>query len=115
MSKENPETLADFIQILTDSGYRQFDSRSAYPSATAFYQKRIADDRGTLFFVNCCLYEQPELYQCVGVEIDTYFRGKNAAYTIQEYAKDDFELNTTEELFITLWKAGKFEYSEVND
>ncbi len=107
-----PETLEEYDAILTAAGYREFAKSSMFcPNATAFYQKRISDEKGVKFFIDCYLFEY-EKYP-IGVEISAQFRGEKAAYNLMEFAKDDFDLPATESLFLTLWATGNFNYSKI--
>jgi hypothetical protein len=105
-----PETLEECDRILIAAGYRQFPKSAASNShVKAFYQKRVSDDIGVKFFLDCYLYERHEEYP-INSELFAYFKGQNAAYQLMEYAKDSFDLAATESLFLALWKAGGFNY-----
>ena len=97
-----PKTLEEYDTILTESGYRKYPGSSiSCPDATVLYQKRISDEKGVKFFLDCYLYEHAEYP--INAEISAYFRGEKAAYRLMEYAKDDFDLPATESLFLALW------------
>lgn len=107
-----PETLEEYDLILVAAGYRQYPKSAMDSSyAKAFYQKRVSDEKGVKFFVNCYLYEYEDLP--IGVEISTQFRGAEAAYNLTEFAKDSFDLPATESLFLALWTTGNFNYSKI--
>jgi hypothetical protein len=112
------ETLEEFDRLLIAAGYRKYPRSSMIcPEATAFYQKRIDDDIGVKFFLDCYLYDHTHIKNVdipipIGVEFLTHFRSINAAYKMSEYAKDTFDLAATELLFLQLWQTGNFNYSK---
>jgi hypothetical protein len=106
-----PETLEEYDEILTATGYREYPKPSMICSnATAFYQKRISDETGVKFFMDCYLYEYKDYP--IGIEISANFRGEKAAYRLMEYAKDSFNLAATELLFLNIWQSHNFNYSK---
>jgi hypothetical protein len=112
-----PETLEEYDLLLVAAGYKKYPRSSMlHTEATAFYQKRISDDRGVKFFLDCYLYDYSDIKTIeltIGVELSACFRGANAAHKFSEYAKDTFDLAVTESLFLQLWQAGNFNYSKL--
>jgi hypothetical protein len=107
-----PETLEEFDRLLLAAGYRRYPRPSMIQlEATVFYQKRISDELGVMFFLDCYLYEHKEYP--INAEFFAHFRADSAAYRLMEYAKDCFDLGTTESLFLSLWQTGKFSYSKL--
>jgi hypothetical protein len=107
-----PETLEEFDRILTKSGYRRYQNPELISGhLVAFYQKRVRDQKGVKFFIDCYLYKRKE--HPINPEISVSFRREKAAYRLMEYAKDDFDLPATELLFLALWNTGNFNYSKI--
>jgi hypothetical protein len=106
------QTLIDYDQILTRADYRRYplpDLTSSH--AIAFYQKRVSDDSGVKFYLDCYLYQHEGFP--IHIEISAYFTGKPALYQLMEYARDELELASTEALFLNLWEAGDFKYTKI--
>jgi hypothetical protein len=106
------QTLIDYDRILTRADYRQYplpDLTSSH--AIAFYQKRVSDDLGVKFYLDCYLYRHEDRPICI--EISANFTGKSAAYQLMEHAKDEIGLASTEALFLKLWEAGNFKYTRI--
>ena len=114
-----PETLEEYDAILTQAEYRKFPKSAMDSShAVAFYQKRVSDEKGVKFYIDCYLYDHSDIKNVdvpipIGVEISSYFKGESAAYRLMEYAKDSFDLPATESLFLALWNTGNFNYSKI--
>jgi maltodextrin utilization protein YvdJ len=125
MTEKEKKERDDFEKSLLDAGYRKF--KDQLYNAQYGLQKRIVDENGTRFFINCYRYNPAESYNLeethdytFKVQFTKFEETKDqtidmsfsATWFKNQYNRELTSLEDVEDFFNAMWSNNNFDYYE---